>query len=146
MQEIEQKIDLVFGGQKNNFIVFNNKKHKTVSDKKKIEDVETVKDVNKLSVCATAYSSHRKQTDNTPFLAAWNNKIRPNMKIIAVSRDLISKYGLGNGTKVKIKGLSGYYTVRDKMNKKHKKSIDIYMGLDHRKALCWGRQRTVIYW
>jgi 3D (Asp-Asp-Asp) domain-containing protein len=79
-------------------------------------------------------------------LAAWNNRIRPGMKIIAVSRDLIKKYGLGNGKKVRIQGLPGSYTVRDKMNKRYTKRIDIYMGTNRRKALRWGRRRTVIYW
>ena len=99
-----------------------------------------------LRVQATAYSSHRGQTDKTPFLAAWNNRIRPGMKIIAVSRDLIYKYGLGNGKRVRIQGLPGYYRVRDKMNKRYTKRIDIYMGVNRRKALRWGRRRTVIYW
>lgn len=100
----------------------------------------------KLRVTATAYSSHAGQTDSTPFLAAWNNRLRPGMKVIAVSRDMLSRYGMRNGTKVRIGGLPGYYRVRDKMNKRYKKRIDIYMGLDRRKALRWGRRSVVIYW
>lgn len=107
---------------------------------------KTLRGKHKLRVQATAYTSHSGQTDSTPFLAAWNNRIRPGMKIIAVSRDLIKKYGLGNGKKVRIQGLPGYYTVRDKMNKRYTKRIDIYMGLNRRKALRWGRKRTIIYW
>ena len=99
----------------------------------------------KLRVTATAYSSHRGQTDSTPFLAAWNNRIRPGMKIIAVSRDMLTRYGLRNGSKVRIGGLPGYYTVRDKMNKRYRKRIDIYMGVNRRKALRWGRRSVVIY-
>lgn len=100
----------------------------------------------KLRVTATAYTSHRNQTDSTPFLAAWNNRLRPGMKIIAVSRDMLTRYGMKNGTKVRIGGLRGYYTVRDKMNKRYKKRIDIYMGLNRRRALRWGRRSVVIYW
>jgi LysM repeat protein len=100
----------------------------------------------RLRVTATAYTSHRGQTDKTPFLAAWNNRIRPGMKIIAVSRDLLYRYGLKNGSKIKIAGLRGYYTVRDKMNKRYRKRIDIYMGTNRRKALRWGRRSVVIYW
>ena len=100
----------------------------------------------KLRVTATAYTSHGNQTDSTPFLAAWNNRLRPGMKIIAVSRDLLTRYGMRNGTKVRIGGLRGYYRVRDKMNKRYKKRIDIYMGLDRRRALRWGRRSVVIYW
>jgi len=100
----------------------------------------------KLRVTATAYTSHGNQTDATPFLAAWNNRLRPGMKSIAVSRDLLTRYGMRNGTKVRISGLRGFYRVRDKMNKRYKKRIDIYMGLNLRKALKWGRRSVVIYW
>ncbi len=100
----------------------------------------------KLRVTATAYTSHGKQTDKTPFLAAWNNRLRPGMKAIAVSRDMLVKYGMKNGTKVRISGLPGYYRVKDKMNKRYKKRIDIYMGLNKRRALHWGRRSVVIYW
>ena len=100
----------------------------------------------KLSVTATAYTSHRGQTDKTPFLAAWNNRIRPGMKIIAVSRDLITRYGITNGKKVRISGLSGIYTVRDKMNKKWRRKIDIYMGTSRWRALRWGRRRVTLYY
>jgi LysM repeat protein len=100
----------------------------------------------KLRVTATAYTSHGSQTDDTPFLAAWNNRLRPGMKVIAVSRDLLYRYGMKNGTKVKIAGLPGYYRVRDKMNKRYRRRIDIYMGTNKRKALRWGRRSVVIYW
>jgi LysM repeat protein len=100
----------------------------------------------KLRVTATAYSSHKGQTDKTPFLAAWNNRIRPGMKIIAVSRDLLTKYGLRNGSRVRIGGLPGIYRVRDKMNKRYRKRIDIYMGVNRRKALRWGRRSVILYW
>lgn len=100
----------------------------------------------KIRVIATAYTSHRGQTDKTPFLAAWNNRIRPGMKIIAVSPDLIRRYGITNGVRVRISGLPGTYVVRDKMNKRLRNHIDIYMGTNRRKALRWGRRRVVLYW
>jgi len=112
----------------------------------KIRKAPSLKYKRKIRVVATAYTSHRNQTDKTPFLAAWNNRIRPGMKIIAVSPDLIKKYGLTNGVKVKILGLPGYYVVRDKMNKRLRNHIDIYMGVNKRKALRWGRRRIVLYW
>jgi LysM repeat protein len=123
-------------------------RQKRVAAKKKRHRVKMLKSFGKhrLRVTATAYSSHRGQTDSTPFLAAWNNRIRPGMKIIAVSRDLLTRYGLRNGSRVKIGGLPGYYTVRDKMNKRFKKRIDIYMGTNRRRALKWGRRSVVIYW
>ncbi len=100
----------------------------------------------KIRVVATAYTSHYTQTDKTPFLAAWNNPLRPGMKVIAVSPDLIRKYGLTNGVRVKISGLKGVYTVRDKMNKRLRNHIDIYMGTNRAKALKWGRRRVVLRW
>ena len=102
--------------------------------------------IKKIRVTATAYTSHVNQTDDTPFIAAWNNKLKPGMKIIAVSRDLLTKYGLSNGTKVRISGLKDIYVVRDKMNKRYKKRIDIYMGLDIKKAIQWGKRSVIISW
>ena len=98
-----------------------------------------------LRVTATAYTSHHSQTDKTPYLAAWNNRLDPNVKSIAVSRDLLDR-GLINGTKVRIAGLGGTYTVRDKMNKRWRRKIDIYMGRNLRKAKRWGKRSVTIYW
>jgi len=100
----------------------------------------------KLRVTATAYTSHRNQTDSTPFLAAWNNPIRPGMRMIAVSRDLLKRNGIKNGTKVRIAGLPGFYRIKDKMNKRYRKRIDIYMGLNKRKAIKWGKRSVLMYW
>jgi len=124
------------------------KKAKLKKRRTKSRDVKMLRAFGKrkLRVTATAYSSHRGQTDKTPFLAAWNNRLRPGMKIIAVSRDMLTRYGMKNGTRVRIGGLPGYYRVRDKMNKRYRKRIDIYMGVNRRKALRWGRRSVVIYW
>ena len=119
---------------------------KTEVTKKVAKKKRTKKFRKKLTLIATAYTSHKHQTDNTPFLAAWNNKIRPGMKIIAVSHDLIRKHGLKNGVKVKIKGLKGHYIVKDKMNKRFKNRIDIYMGLNKKKALKWGKRKVTLYY
>ncbi len=112
----------------------------------KFNKIKPLRYQKRLRVTATAYTSHRNQTDSTPFLAAWNNRLKPGMKIIAVSHDLVRKYGLKNGVRVKIKGLRGYYIVRDKMNKRFRKRIDIYMGLNKRRALRWGKRRITLYW
>lgn len=101
---------------------------------------------NRLHVTATAYTSHVGQTDSTPNIAAWGDRLRPGMKVIAVSRDLLKTYGLKHGQKVRIKGLSGEYAVLDKMNKRWRKKIDIYMGMNKRKAFKWGRRKVEILW
>jgi len=99
-----------------------------------------------LMVTATAYTSHVAQTDSTPNIAAWGDRLKPGMKVIAVSRDLLTVYGLKHKQKVRIKGLKGEYVVLDKMNKRWRKKIDIYMGMNKRKAFKWGRRKVEIQW
>jgi 3D (Asp-Asp-Asp) domain-containing protein len=101
---------------------------------------------NRLRVTATAYTSHAAQTDSTPNIAAWGDRLHPGMKAIAVSRDLLKVYGLRHGQMVRIKGLDGEYAVLDKMNKRWRKKIDIYMGMNKRKAFKWGRRKVEIMW
>jgi len=99
-----------------------------------------------LRVTATAYTSHVNQTDSTPNIAAWGDRLKPGMKVIAVSRDLLYKYGMKHRTKVKISGLKGTYLVLDKMNKRWRKKIDIYMGKDIKAAMQWGVRKVKITW
>ncbi|XPV76897.1 MAG: 3D domain-containing protein [Desulfovibrio sp.] len=99
----------------------------------------------KLVVTATAYNSVEAQTSQHPFLTAWGYTLKPDDKVIAISRDLMTM-GMTNGTPVHIEGLEGEYIVRDKMNKRFKKRIDIYMGLDVQKALKWGKKKVTISW
>lgn len=99
-----------------------------------------------MTVTATAYTSHVNQTDSTPNIAAWGDRLKPGMKVIAVSRDMLNKYGLKHRSKVRIKGLQGEYLVLDKMNKRWKKKIDIYMGMDLKKAYKWGRRKVELQW
>jgi len=98
-----------------------------------------------LTVQATAYNSVPSQTKGDPTLAAWGDRLIPGMKVIAVSRDLL-RMGLKHNSRVRIKGLPGHYLVKDKMNKRWKRKIDIYMGKDIRMARNWGKRRVVIYW
>lgn len=99
-----------------------------------------------LTVTATAYTSHANQTDSTPNIAAWGDRLAPGMKAIAVSRDLLHEHGLTRGSRVKIQGLPGHYLVLDKMNKRWRRKIDIYMGKDRRKAFRWGKKKVTIEW
>ncbi len=103
------------------------------------------RNINSLEVTATAYTSSIDETDSTPSLAAWGDTLRPGMKAISVSRDLIKK-GLSHGVKVSIEGLEGKYTVLDKMSKKWKNKIDVYMGTDKKAAKEWGKRKAVITW
>ncbi len=80
-----------------------------------------------LRVTSSAYTSCRRETDSTPYLAAWNNRLKPGVKSIAVSRDLL-KMGLKNGSYVTIDGLKGKYKVLDKMHKRWKKKSHYSLG------------------
>ncbi|WP_291328239.1 hypothetical protein [Desulfovibrio sp. UCD-KL4C] len=98
-----------------------------------------------MKVTATAYTSKVDQTSATPFIGAWGDRLKPGMKVIAVSRDLLKK-GLIHDTAVKIEGLEGKYLVKDKMNERWTDRIDIYMGLNTDAADEWGEREVVITW
>ncbi len=99
-----------------------------------------------MEVTASAYTMAEDETKKGNVgLAAWGDQLEPGMKAIAVSRDLIDK-GLDHMTEVKIEGLEGTYIVRDKMNKRWKKKIDIFMGKDKQKAREWGKKTVTIHW
>ncbi|MCB1907550.1 MAG: lipoprotein [Rhodocyclaceae bacterium] len=102
-------------------------------------------DTRRMTVTSTAYTSSVRETDRTPDLAAWGDRLKPGMKAIAVSRDLIAE-GLGHGTEVRIEGLDGTYVVRDKMNRRWRRRIDIYMGRDRDAARDWGVREVEILW
>lgn len=96
-----------------------------------------------ITVTATAYNSLEGQTANHPAVSAWGDTLKPGMHVIAVSRDLID-LGLTHNTKVNIDGFSETFYVKDKMNKRWTKKIDIYMGEDSEGAKNWGKQEVDI--
>lgn len=99
-----------------------------------------------MEVTASAYTMSEAETKKGNIgLAAWGDQLEPGMKAIAVSRDLIEE-GLGHETRVRIDGLEGEYVVRDKMNKRWKKKIDIFMGTDVNAAREWGKKTVTIHW
>lgn len=98
-----------------------------------------------LVVTATAYNSLPGQTDEHPNVTAWGHRLKPGMRVIAVSRDLLA-LGLFRGIVVEIEGLPGKWIVRDKMAKRWKRKIDIYMGKDVEAARRWGERQVTIHW
>lgn len=97
-----------------------------------------------LTVTATAYNSVPEQTSyEHPEITAWGDSITPGVKWIAVSRDLLKK-GLSYNTLVKIDTFKGVYLVKDKMHPRWRNRIDIYMGINVRKAREWGRRKVKI--
>ena len=96
-----------------------------------------------LEVKATAYNSTRAQTDGNPSIAAWGDTLKPGMRCIAISRDLMA-LGIKHNTPIKIEGLDSIYLVKDKMHRRKRNQIDIYMGLDITKARQWGIKKLTI--
>lgn len=98
-----------------------------------------------LVVQASAYNSLPGQTEGDPSLGAWGDELRPGMKVIAVSRDLLDE-GLVRGTRVRIEGVPGEWRVLDKMGRRWERKIDLYMGEDVEAARAWGVRRVRIRW
>jgi len=96
-----------------------------------------------ITVKVTAYNSLAYQTSANPEIAAWGDSLKPGMKCIAVSRDLI-KLGLKHNTLIQLEGLEGIYLVKDKMHRRKRNQIDIYMGVDVKKAKEWGVKQLKI--
>ena len=99
--------------------------------------IEKIKTLESISVTLTTYTTSAKETDSTPNITASGFKIDTlnpmKHRIIAVSRDLKKKWRFG--TKVRITGAGKYngtYYVRDLMNKRYKKRIDILIGKNHK--------------
>lgn len=97
-----------------------------------------------LEVEATAYNSVEAQTNENPNEGAWGDEIRPGMKVVAVSPDLLEA-GLTRGTELQIEGLDGQWTVLDRTASRHRNRIDIYMGLNVERAKEWGIREVTIH-
>ncbi|MCF7560685.1 3D domain-containing protein [Sabulilitoribacter multivorans] len=110
---------------------------------KKEPNFEEDYDWNSRIVMASAYNSLAYQTSSNPHITAFGDSLKPGLKYIAVSRDLLRK-GLKHNTPVKIEGFKGVFFVKDKMNVRYKNHIDIYMGVDVKAAKQWGRRMVCI--
>lgn len=96
-----------------------------------------------INVVASAYNSTVRQTNGNPNITAFGDSLKPGLKYIAVSRDLLRK-GLKHNTPVIIEGFEGIYMVKDKMHHRWRNHIDIYMGTDIEAAKEWGRRKVCI--
>jgi 3D (Asp-Asp-Asp) domain-containing protein len=95
-----------------------------------------------LFVTVTAYSPEESQTDNTPFLTAFQTDVAECG--IAVSRDL-EQTGIGRNTIVEIPELEycgGTVFVNDRMHYRKRGQIDIFF-FDTQKAIEFGIKRNV---
>jgi 3D (Asp-Asp-Asp) domain-containing protein len=103
----------------------------------------TKKKPNKLTrvVKATAYNADPQQTDSTPEICAWGDKVQPG--IIAISRDL-EQMGLTRGKEVHVEGV-GKLVVMDRMHYRKRNQIDLYMER-YEDAVQFGVQELTISW
>ncbi len=98
-----------------------------------------------LELTVSAYNSvHWQTSKENSNLTAWGDTLKPGLKAIAVSRDLISR-GFKHNTPVKIEGFDSIYLVKDKMHYRWSNKIDIYMGNNVQKARNFGRKKLKVY-
>ncbi len=84
----------------------------------KVKNIKT-NSVVTYTIVASAYSSTPDQTDDTPFITAWNTRVRDG---------IIAANFLPFGTQIKIPELYGdkIFVVEDRMNKRYWHRIDIW--------------------
>lgn len=90
--------------------------------------------VRKEKVTVTIYNAVKEQCDETPGILADGTKINPrdvsSLRFCALSRDLLKRWGgrYSFGDTIVLKGIgvhSGYWVVRDVMNARHEKMVDL---------------------
>ena len=98
-----------------------------------------------LELESTAYNSRASQTTaENPAIAAWGDTLKPGIHAVAISRDLLDS-GLRHNSIIYIDGFDEPFLVKDKMNKRWTKKMDIYMGLNVDSARSWGKRPIEIY-
>src|SRR3989344_4868474 len=92
--------------------------------------------VKEIIVAATAYSSTPDQTDDTPFITAWNTTVRDG---------IIATNFLPFGTKIMIPEIYGdkIFVVEDRMNRRYWHTVDIWFP-DRQSALEFGFKKVKI--
>ena len=90
-----------------------------------------------LIVTLTTYTVDLLQTDSTPLITASGFKLdslNPRKhRVIAISRDLKTRFKLGTRVRITNAGrFNGVYVVRDLMNKRFKRKIDILINPEDR--------------
>ena len=90
-------------------------------------------------VTTYAYTASIEECDDDPTITASGCDIY--IGVVAVSHDLHKTWGFG--TKLYINGV-GMRIVEDLMNRRHKKSIDIYIP-EKEDAIEYGKKKTIVY-
>ena len=84
-------------------------------------------------VTLTTYVPNVRETDSTPHITASGFKIDTSNpkkhRIIAISRDLKKKWGFNKKVRIRRAGkYNGVYTIKDVMNKRFRKRVDILVS------------------
>jgi 3D (Asp-Asp-Asp) domain-containing protein len=86
-----------------------------------------------ITVTLTTYTVDQSQTDDTPLITASGFKLdhlNPRRhRVIAISRDLKARFKFGSRVRITNAGrFNGVYVVRDLMNKRFRRKIDILIN------------------
>jgi len=97
-----------------------------------------------IPVVATGYSSSVIETDDTPFITAWNTPTRDG--VLALSRDLLRRYTpaapFDFGDIVVISGI-GEFVVEDSMHPRWRRRADIWFA-SRTEAFSFGRREVIL--
>jgi hypothetical protein len=97
------------------------------------------------SVDVGAFATPLREPGAEPWRGSWGDELRPGMKVLAVSPDLVAR-GLGRGTRVRIEGLPPSYRVRHELGAGTHERVEIFMGTDAEAARRWHERRAQIWW
>ena len=93
-------------------------------------------------VSLTAYTSHPSLTDDSPWVTAFNTKCREGT--VAISRDLEDKVRPGEMIRIIMEdGSAWHYEVNDRMNKRIRRGIDIWLP-SMKEARKFGRRKGLL--
>jgi hypothetical protein len=92
-----------------------------------------------------AFAIELRDPRDEPWRGSWGDELRPGMKALAVSPDLVQR-GLGRGTRVRIEGMPPSYRVRHQLGADTRERIEIFMGTDADAARRWHERRARIWW
>jgi hypothetical protein len=92
-----------------------------------------------------AFAIELREPGAEPRRGSWGDELKPGMKALAVSPDLVQR-GLGRGTRVRIEGLPSSYRVRHQLGAETLERVEIFMGTDSEAARRWHERRARIWW
>ena len=95
------------------------------------------------TVTVTAYNSDAGQTDSTPCQGAHGRVCGRDWGVVAISRDL-ERHFPPHSKLCLSGGISGCFTVMDRMNPRWHRKVDIYVGKSRKEAFRVGHRKAII--